>query len=112
MTEAIRAWCDRPVFIDGQQISTEDGERIDAANTKRIAVAPPVLVFTLKRFAFVQETIARRKLHHKFAFPETIDIAEMLEKGVTMKCALNGVVAHTGSANSGHSTSIVKMREG
>ena len=75
---------------------------------------PNVLLFNLHRFDFSYESGARRKINDYFEFPYELNMrkfalqnSDLAENYYTYK--LRGVVIHSGTAESGHYYSLVKL---
>lgn len=77
---------------------------------------PNILVITLKRFEFDYETQSRSKLNDYFEFPFELDMHKysasyLRNKKETSdsKYKLSGILVHSGSAESGHYYSFIKV---
>ena len=97
--------------------------KVDAVRRCAIRSLPPTMVVQLKRFEYDLTTWQKRKLNDFFSFPLSLDMGKYTEKGKgggggggaaqqgMALYALRGVVAHTGTADSGHYYSFVRHRD-
>jgi hypothetical protein len=106
---ALNAFAERQIFMNKDQYKSEHGESFDAAKLQKIKVAPPILIFQLKRFSYNRQTHNRAKLHTKFTFPPFVSLEKYMDKPQPVRYSLNGVVLHAGEVNSGHYSSIVRV---
>jgi ubiquitin C-terminal hydrolase len=82
---------------------------MEAVKTSRIATAPPVLVFHLKRFRYSLGAHQRTKITSAFDFPDFMDVSVYLcNNSPPAVYELHGVVVHSGSGTTGHYTSFVR----
>jgi ubiquitin C-terminal hydrolase len=107
--ESFQSFLQSESFIGDNQYSIGD-RKIDARKYARIEIAPKVLVLQLKRFDYNLRTWARIKVNDHYEFPTTLDIREcMVDQDEAQLYQLQGVVLHSGTAQGGHYTSVIKV---
>jgi ubiquitin C-terminal hydrolase len=107
--ESFEYFLQSELFTGENQISIGD-RKIDARKFSRIAKAPEVLVLQLKRFQYDLKTLIRLKVNDRYKFPFTLNIAQCLvESEDSVIYQLQGVVVHSGTAQAGHYSSIIRL---
>jgi len=116
-------------FVDGEMLegdnayySEEAGCKVDALKRTCIDRLPKTLIFVLKRFEFDLDTMQKVKVNDLCEFPMRLDMwpytKEALDGGSLSEGDANkyeyvlcGVVLHSGTADSGHYSSLVKVAD-
>jgi hypothetical protein len=98
-------------FIGADGLATEQFGRIDASKLTQIRTLPPILILHLKRFEYNVQTFIRYMVITRFAFPQQLDVSRLLEIPEDIKYQLRGVVLHSGTAQGGHSSSLIKIND-
>lgn len=106
-----------PEMLTGDNQYEIDGTKIDAKHITRLKQIPPILMLQLRRFEFNTRNGRRDKINDKFDISLKINIAPLLEDYETNKShkeiyKLHGIIMHSGSADSGHYISYVRMKQG
>ena len=90
---------------------------LPTAKSTRFRSLPKHLVFHLKRFRFDVKTMQKVKLHHRFEFPDVLDMAPYMEETAAAPASsclyrLSGVIVHKGkTAYEGHYYSFIRDRD-
>ena len=102
----------RPPVADS---SSKNNIKVDALKGQllRAQGLPPLLQLHLKRFRYDWQTDVTTKINSKFAFPEELDLIELLppdseQDNVAAKYELQSVIVHVGRYGSGHYYSYCK----
>jgi len=103
------------VFIQKEILNgynSEDMGKIDVFRFVRIREAPNFFIVQLKRFEYDVQTWQRIKISSKYEFPNTFDLSPCLEDpSKPLIYNLTGIVLHSGNAQGGHYTSIIKIND-
>ncbi|CAM9357233.1 unnamed protein product, partial [Phaeothamnion confervicola] len=80
------------LFVAGEQLAGDNkyrcdkcGDYVTAQRRCTIKELPRTLIVHLKRFEFDVETMTRRKLNHRLAFPTLLDMAPYTSDGVAQR---------------------------
>jgi hypothetical protein len=111
-------------FVSGELLQGSNQFFCEACGCKRDTLKrtvladdlAPVLIVTLKRFAFDFERMQKVKVHSRYSFPRELDLGPYTASGADAPATLSadcrytltGIVVHTGSADSGHYYSYVR----
>lgn len=113
----------KPVELDGDNrySATFGGKEYKTKATKRsmLRTLPKILILTLKRLEFEMFAGGRIKLNDYFEFPLELDLHKYTEAFLKdrqadspdSKYRLSGILVHSGSAESGHYYSYIKVAE-
>jgi len=103
---------DPDFFTDKNQYYADSlKQKINAKKISFILELPKYLIIQLKRFSFSYQTWVRNKINSILSFPEYLDMGSHIEdKNVNYQYKLAGVIAHSGTANSGHYVSYIRNR--
>ena len=91
-----------------------NNEYRDAEKYTQLRTLPPILTFSLLRFAYDLRTFQRYKETSRFEFPFEIDLSEFLDESVALQSPdlaiydLYSVIIHSGSAHGGHYHAYIK----
>jgi len=130
MTQALDSLVKGEVLNGDNQYRLESGEKVDAIKRTCIKSLPEHLIISLKRFDFDLETFSKCKLNDRFEFPLTLDLepytheylknveeeddddefGPLLKDDTMYEYELAGVIAHSGTSESGHYYSFIRER--
>lgn len=92
-----------------------DNQYRDAEKYSQLKTLPPILTFSLLRFAYDLKTFQRYKETSRFEFPIEIDLDEFMEDSVRASLSkdetcyeLFSIIIHSGSAYGGHYHAYIK----
>ena len=112
LSESLKVFLQSEMFTGNNQYKMDNGQFVDAKKYARVAIAPDVLVFQLKRFEYDHTTWERYKLNDRFEFPKTLNIRELMcDDSEDRWYNLVGVVLHAGTAQGGHYTSLIRLNK-
>jgi ubiquitin C-terminal hydrolase len=99
------------LFTGKNQYSIGD-RKIDVRKFSRIESAPQILVIQLKRFEYNLATWERVKVKDRYEFPQSLNIGPYLADNSRDEIySLKGVILHSGTAQGGHYSSLVRIGE-
>jgi ubiquitin C-terminal hydrolase len=108
----------KPQTLDWENMyfCEELGKKMKADRRCYIAKMPNILILTLKRFEYDFDSQSRHKLNDYFEFPLDLDMHKYSEaflknkeESSEAKYKLTGILVHSGSAESGHYYSYIKI---
>ncbi|CAK0801546.1 unnamed protein product [Prorocentrum cordatum] len=116
-------------FVEGETLegdnayySDEAGCKVDAEKRTSVYKLPETLILVLKRFEFDFDTMQKVKLNDLCEFPMHLDMRPYTKEALDgagpesgtggEEYALCGVLLHSGTADSGHYSSLVRVAEG
>ncbi|KAL1527894.1 hypothetical protein AB1Y20_009270 [Prymnesium parvum] len=102
----------RPETLEGENAWFCEGcaARVAALKEARLERLPPLLMIMLNRFTFDLSTMRRKKLNHRVGVPMELDMApycrQESEGEMWYDCV--GLLLHSGSAQGGHYTALLR----
>ena len=111
--EALDGFVKGEIMTGQNRYQLPSGENVDALKRSGIATFPKHFVFSLKRFEFDHVSMKTRKLNDHFRFPLTIDLTKYKYDEDDLEdyqYELNGILAHSGTSDSGHYYSFIRQR--
>ncbi|OHT07088.1 hypothetical protein TRFO_05302 [Tritrichomonas foetus] len=110
LNESFANFAKPDLLTDDNQIFVESfNKKIDAQKYIRIEEAPQFLVIHLKRFEYNIQTGVRDKITKRYEFKQLINIKELMKNQQDTFYELYGLILHSGTAHSGHYTSLVRI---
>ena len=114
LNESIEHFISPDILNEENQLYREElSKKVDAEKITRIEKAPPFLVIQLKRFEYNYQTHIRDKIMSPFSFESSIVINRLMKNndpnGDLYYYHLYGIVLHSGTADSGHYSALVRV---
>ncbi|KAF2456610.1 hypothetical protein BDY21DRAFT_380132 [Lineolata rhizophorae] len=121
LTESLRSFVEGDVMEGENKYKCEScgGRFVNAVKRTCLKDVPDNLIFHLKRFDFDLATMMRSKINERFEFPMQIDLGPYMVDHLNDPEAhppkqdvfvLVGVLVHSGTADSGHYYSFIRVR--